>query len=97
MSQDGVDVTIHPGTAFQITHNERGIAEAVARLQAVQPILMVLEATGVSAQESRHLELLSWSFYLRLCQAGKIKKLALTVCMRKLLTILNTMVKSGTP
>lgn len=37
------------------------------------------------------------SFYQRLCQAGKAKKLALTACMRKLLTILNAMVKSGTP
>lgn len=32
----------------------------------------------------------------RLCQAGKAKKLALTACMRKLLTILSAMVKSGT-
>lgn len=36
-------------------------------------------------------------FYQRLCQAGKAKKLALTACMRKLLTILNAMVKSRTP
>jgi len=37
------------------------------------------------------------TFYQRLCQAGKAKKLALTACMRKLLTILNAMLKSGTP
>jgi len=37
------------------------------------------------------------TFYQRLCQAGKAKKLALTACMRKLLTILNAMVKSRTP
>lgn len=36
-------------------------------------------------------------FYQPLCQAGKAKKLALTACMRKLLTILNAMVKSATP
>jgi len=36
------------------------------------------------------------TFYQRLCQAGKAKKLALTACMRKLLTILNAMVKNGT-
>ena len=35
------------------------------------------------------------SFYQRLLSAGKPKKLALTACMRKLLTILNSMVKSG--
>ena len=32
-------------------------------------------------------------FYQRLCAAGKPKKVALTACMRKLLTILNVMVK----
>ena len=33
------------------------------------------------------------NFYLRLCSAGKKKKVALTACMRKLLTILNSMLK----
>lgn len=33
-------------------------------------------------------------FYLRLCAAGKPKKVALTACMRKLLLILNSMVKN---
>jgi transposase len=37
------------------------------------------------------------AFYLRLCAAGKEHKVALTACMRKLLTILNAMVKTGTP
>ena len=36
------------------------------------------------------------SFYERLCAAGKPKKVALTACMRKLLTILNTMMKNNT-
>lgn len=35
------------------------------------------------------------TFYERLVQAGKNKKLALTACMRKLLTILNAMLKHG--
>ncbi|MBM3943576.1 MAG: IS110 family transposase, partial [SAR202 cluster bacterium] len=34
-------------------------------------------------------------FYARLCSAGKPKKVALTACMRKLLTILNSMLKHG--
>ena len=34
-------------------------------------------------------------FYQRLLAAGKPKKLALTACMRKLLTILNCMLKNG--
>lgn len=35
-------------------------------------------------------------FYERLCDAGKPKQVALTACMRKLLTILNVMVKTNT-
>ena len=35
------------------------------------------------------------SFYQRLLASGKAKKLAITACMRKLLTILNAMAKSG--
>ncbi len=37
------------------------------------------------------------SFYLRLCSAGKRKKVALTACMRKLLTILNSMLMHHVP
>ena len=37
------------------------------------------------------------AFYERLRAAGKPAKLALTACMRKLLTILNAMARSGTP
>lgn len=36
------------------------------------------------------------SFYHGLCDAGKAEKVALTACMRKLLTILNAMVKHRT-
>ena len=35
-------------------------------------------------------------FYERLVRAGKAKKVALTACMRKLLTILNAMLKHHT-
>ena len=37
------------------------------------------------------------TFYLRLIAAGKPKKLALVACMRKLLTILNVMVRTAQP
>ncbi|MGH8277569.1 MAG: IS110 family transposase [Steroidobacteraceae bacterium] len=37
------------------------------------------------------------AFYQRLCAAGKAKKVALTACMRKLLLILNAMLKHRTP
>ncbi len=34
-------------------------------------------------------------FYVRLCAAGKPKKVALTACMRKLLLTINSMIKHG--
>lgn len=37
------------------------------------------------------------TFHARLIQAGKPKKVAIVACMRKLLTILNALVKTGTP
>lgn len=37
------------------------------------------------------------AFYARLRAAGKVKKVALTACMHKLLLILNAMVKHRTP
>ncbi len=37
------------------------------------------------------------TFYERLVKAGKPHKVALTACMRKLITILNTMVKNKVP
>lgn len=37
------------------------------------------------------------AFYERLCAAGKPHKVALVACMRKLLTIINAVIKSGTP
>jgi len=36
-------------------------------------------------------------FYRRLLAAGKPRKIALVACMRKLLTILNAMVRTGKP
>jgi transposase len=37
------------------------------------------------------------TFYQRLLAAGKLKKVALTACMHKLLTIINAVIKSGKP
>lgn len=37
------------------------------------------------------------TLYVRLCTAGKAKKVALVACMRKLLTIMNAMLKHHTP
>ena len=46
VSQACVDVAVQPGTAFQIPNDEPGVAQVVERLQALQPTLIVLEATG---------------------------------------------------
>jgi transposase len=45
---------------------------------------------------SRHTPV-SAAFSQRLCDAGKPKQLALVACMHKLLTILNAIVRHGTP
>lgn len=45
---------------------------------------------------SRHNPVIS-AFYQRLLDAGKAKKVALTACMRKLLVILNAMLKNHSP
>ena len=37
------------------------------------------------------------AFYQRLCAVGKAKKVALVACMRKLLTIVNAILKHRTP
>lgn len=37
------------------------------------------------------------AFYQRLVAAGKAKKLALTAAMRKLVVLLNAMLRDGTP
>lgn len=46
VSQDTVDVAVHPGTVFQVPNDERGIAAAIERLKGLTPTLIVLEATG---------------------------------------------------
>lgn len=46
VSQETVDVAVHPGTAFQIPNDDQGIAEAVPRFQVYPSALIVLEATG---------------------------------------------------
>lgn len=58
------------------------------------PVRSVLYMAAVSA--SRHNPLIS-SFYDRLISKGKAPKIALTACMRKLLVVLNAMVRSNTP
>ena len=57
------------------------------------PVRAVLYMGALIA--SRHNPVIR-DFYQRLVAAGKPKKVALTACMRKLLVILNTMVRNNT-
>ena len=50
-----------------------------------------------SSRPATHRNPVIRAFYQRLCQTGKATKLALTVCVRKLLTILIAMLKSAVP
>jgi len=45
---------------------------------------------------SRHNPMIA-KFYQRLCEAGKVKKVALVACMRKMLIIMNSMLKHHVP
>ncbi len=46
---------------------------------------------------TRHNPTIIGEFYERLLKAGKPKKVALVACMRKLLSILNAMIRDRTP
>ena len=54
------------------------------------PVRAILYMAALTA--TRHNPVIR-AFYQRLCATGKAKKVALTACMRKLLTILNAMLK----
>jgi transposase len=58
------------------------------------PVRAVLYMASLSAKRFNPVIRL---FYERLIAAGKPKKVALVACMRKLLTILNAMLRTGTP
>jgi transposase len=47
VAKDRLDVQVHPsGESFTLTRTPDGLADLVARLQAIAPTLVVLEATG---------------------------------------------------
>ena len=48
----------------------------------------------MGALAAKRFNLVIKEFYERLIKAGKLPKVALTACMRKLLTILNAMIKN---
>ena len=63
------------------------------RCGSAHPTVTVLYMATLAA--TRHNPVIK-TFYDRLCGQGKAKKLALTACMRKLLIILNAMLKNNT-
>ena len=82
VSQQHLDVAVRSQGRHLVTPNgDRGIKQLVKRLAALKPQLIVLEASG------------GYEFLA----AGKPKKLALTACMRKLVRILNAMMKNNQP
>jgi transposase len=69
-------------------HGQRSIWGGRAHVRAV-----LYMATLVATKRNPLIR----EFYLRLCTAGKRPKVALTACMRKLLTVLNAMLKHHLP
>ena len=68
---------------------QRGKRRIFGGRNSVRAVLYMATLSGI-----RHNPVIR-CFYQRLLAKGKVKKVALTACMRKLLVILNTMVKSG--
>ena len=78
-----VDVAVRPtGERWEVPRDEAGIPQLVSEMKTLGPSLVLLEATG-----GLELPLVA------ALAAGKPKKLALVACMRKLLVILNAMLK----
>lgn len=69
----------------------RGVRHTWGGRSSVRKVLFMAALTAVRWNPAIR------SFYQRLAAAGKPKKVALVACMRKLLTILNTMVRSNQP
>ncbi|MFC1976375.1 IS110 family transposase [Chloroflexota bacterium] len=68
---------------------KRGKRRIFGGRTSVRSVLYMATLSGI-----RHNPVIK-AFYQRLLAKGKVKKVALTACMRKLLVILNTMLKSG--
>src|SRR3954449_2801103 len=113
VSKRRLDIHLRPsGEGFTVDHGEEEVAALVARLVALAPALVVLEATGglevgLAAALRACLYMAAVAavragnpaiagFYGRLRAAGKPAKLALTACVRKLVVTLNAILRTGT-
>jgi len=76
-----LDICIYElGLHWQVENHAVGIKQLLIKLNRYKLTRIVVEATGG---------------YERLVAQGKNKKVALTACMRKMMTILNTMVRNN--
>lgn len=76
-------------------NNDSGRLRGRRRIKGGRPaVRQVLYMAALSASRSNPL---IRSFYQTLIRRGKLKKVALVACMRKLLVILNAMVRDNTP
>jgi transposase len=88
VSKDRLDihgVPARPGA--RVAYDEAGVDRRAAHLRAIEPALIVMEATG--GLEVR----------LATAWAGQglpVAKVVIVACMRKLLTLMNSMIKNKT-
>ncbi len=108
VSSDRLDVALRPGSeAWRVTYNAPALADLVGvapfnrdsgTLRGKRTVWggrsQVRAALYMATLVATRYNPIIRDFYQRLCAAGKPKKVALTACMRKLLTILNMMVRN---
>ena len=101
ISKATLDVYLRPmGKAMKVANTKEDISKLVETLKSYTVNLIVLEATG-GLETELVIQLqaagLPGALINRLVGRGKSKKLALTACVRKILVILNAMVRQNQP
>lgn len=101
ISKATLDVYLRPlSKAMKVANTKEDISKLVETLKSYTVNLIVLEATG-GLETELVIQLqaagLPGALINRLVGRGKSKKLALTACVRKILVILNAMVRQNQP
>jgi hypothetical protein len=84
-----LDATLLPRTLDSDSGKHRGKRIVWAGRASLRSLVYTLSAIRYN--------LMIKTFYLRLIAAGKVKKVAMTACMHKLLIILNVIIRDSTP
>jgi transposase len=92
MKQLAVALLLPPGATQAI--NDARTKFGSTRARSAPPHIAMLYMSALVA--TRRNPVIS-HYYVRLCASGKAKKVALVACMRKLLIILNSMLKHHVP